>query len=507
MVKLLTNLDRDSFSPSYGSFDRNYWHYKIRDFSSAILQQGCLALAIAYSKNFDGNIYYNNEQIKKHAVGAVKFWSTKQLKDGSFEEYWSNERSIPATAFSLYAICETIDILDIKDAEVLKTIKKAVAFLKNITEPGALNQEMASVAAIRYAAKILDDDIKEIANKKFKSLLAKQSKEGWYAEYNGVDIGYLTVCLDYLVKYYELSKSSEALESAKKIIHFIKYFVHPDGTLGGEYCTRNTEYFLPYGLEFMKKYEPITSKILEKLMSNINKSYLNSCLDERYVLHYVCPSFIKSISIFKEVESKQDLPYNTIFNKYFEDSMIYIKSSEKYYFICSLMKSGVFKIIDKKNMDIYNDTCYRIIKNGKIYTSEWPNRNKYSIEDNKIVIESDFIKKSFFIQTPFKQTILKTVSSIFGRLPVDIVKKVMIYGKNKKSGMKFKREIILDNDRMSINDFIDTKNRVQAHKMNGLSMRHTASSRLFQVNSLKNKIKSESFEINDKKEIKLDLHF
>ena len=32
--KLLTLLDRNPHSPTYGCFDRNFWHYKIIDFPS-----------------------------------------------------------------------------------------------------------------------------------------------------------------------------------------------------------------------------------------------------------------------------------------------------------------------------------------------------------------------------------------------------------------------------------------------------------------------------------------
>ena len=34
--RLLTLLDRDPSSPTYGCFDRNYWHYRTQDFPSGI---------------------------------------------------------------------------------------------------------------------------------------------------------------------------------------------------------------------------------------------------------------------------------------------------------------------------------------------------------------------------------------------------------------------------------------------------------------------------------------
>lgn len=59
--KVLSQIDRDKNSRTYGCCDRNYWHLKTRDFSSAILQQSGLSLALLYLNNFEGNLYYHHE--------------------------------------------------------------------------------------------------------------------------------------------------------------------------------------------------------------------------------------------------------------------------------------------------------------------------------------------------------------------------------------------------------------------------------------------------------------
>ena len=242
--RILTNLDRDEDSPTYGCMDRNFWHYKVHDYSSALLQQSMITLALIYKKDFYSNPYYGKEIIKNYAIACLDFCTQIQHKDGSFDEYWAGERSIPSTAFTLYAICETSEILGYLPERLIICIKNAVEFLEKHTETGALNQEVASVTAIRYASGILDEGhSKEIAERKFCSLLEKQKKEGWFEEYNGLDVGYLTVNLDYMVRYYELSKDERALSSAKKMLEIIKFFVHPDGSLGGEYLYQKYQIF------------------------------------------------------------------------------------------------------------------------------------------------------------------------------------------------------------------------------------------------------------------------
>ena len=44
LARVLTQMDRDPDSPTFGCFDRNYWHYKTCDFPSSILQQGVFTL-------------------------------------------------------------------------------------------------------------------------------------------------------------------------------------------------------------------------------------------------------------------------------------------------------------------------------------------------------------------------------------------------------------------------------------------------------------------------------
>ena len=273
--RFLSNLDRDVDSPTYGCFDRNYWHYKMSNFASAILQQGCLTLALLHSNNFEGNIYYKKENVKQLAVAAIDFWSKIQLKDGSFNEYWYNEHGFPPTAFSLYAVVESCKLLNCRDQNVLESVRKAADFLIKNPEREALNQEIGSMTAI-YNAYLLtkDDRLKAGAEEKFNRLLKQQKEEGWFSEYGGADVGYLTVSLNYMALFYKLSWREEALDSCNKIIDFLQYFVHPDGTTGGEYGTRNTEYFLPAGFEIMSQFYPLASKIVEKLLSNINRDYL-----------------------------------------------------------------------------------------------------------------------------------------------------------------------------------------------------------------------------------------
>ena len=127
--RVITQIDRDPNSKTYGSCDRNFWHLKTRDFSSAILQQSGLVLALLYSNDFEGNVYYKNENIKEWAVATVYYWAKVQLKDGSFNEYYPHEHGFPPTAFSLFSACEIYKKLKLKDEMLVSKMAKTAHYL------------------------------------------------------------------------------------------------------------------------------------------------------------------------------------------------------------------------------------------------------------------------------------------------------------------------------------------------------------------------------------------
>jgi len=494
--RILTNLDRDRDSPTYGCFDRNYWHYKIRDYSSGLLQQCALTLALVYSHPFEGNIYYNKKIIRDYAISGITFCSRIQNRDGSFAEYWRGESSIPSTAFTLYAMCETCDLLHIEPDG--RCISRAVHFLSSHPEDQALNQEMASIAAIRYASRILENDqFKQISDKKFENFLTKFKSEGWFSEYGGLDLSYLTVNLDYLVRYYLLSHDDRALEAGKKIIQFIRYFIHPDGSIGGEYGTRNTEYFAPYGIEYFKKYCAISNKIIEQLLKYIYQDeYFNLSCDERYYLHYLNHSFTKALIIYSYSNIEEKLPHESIFEQYFPESKIFIKSTKSYYLISNLSKGGTFKVMSKKSFQMSTDCGVRLTLDKNIYVSELPQDSLVQITPDSIRITGSLMKMNYIRQSTMKLLLLRILSLIFGYNSTQFLKKLIIFGQDDTSHMHYQRTLKCSEDTIHLTDYVNIGEEIAELRISdGLSVRHTASSKFFQINSINNSIQPEKYQV------------
>jgi hypothetical protein len=507
---ILTNLDRDPGSPTYGCFDRDHWHYKVHDFADAVLQQSVLTLALVYRNGFTGNIYYQNENIRSYAIAGLEFCKKIQHRDGSFDQYWKWEHSLISTAFTLFAICETCDILEYHDDQLNACIRKSVEFLKDHIETGALNQEIVSISAIRYAAKILkDDSMSRQSAERFMKFLSGQNCEGWFSEYDGFDVSYSTVTLDYLIRYFELSGDENARCSAKKILQVLKYFIHPDGSLGGEYGSRNTEYFMPYGIEFLARESPDAAAMITRLMQYVNQPLgLNTNWDERYWLYYISHSFTKALLISCDYKETVSLPCDTLFSRHFTEARIFIRSTDRYYFVCSFLKGGLFKVFDRNNHRMITDCTYRLFDNKYLYILEWPRINDVKVNDQEFCIQSRFVRVRPRHPSGLNLALVRIGSAFLGPLMRLLVKKMIMFENKEMADMRFFRNICLSDEKISIHDHIDIgKRNMAGYSCPAFSVRYIPSSKFFQVNSLNNPVSFVPIHIQGTYDLDRDLTF
>lgn len=489
--KVLTQVDRDCHSKTYGSCDRNYWHLKIRDFSSAILQQTGLTMAILYKTDFDGNVFYQNSDVAEWAKATVYFWEKIQLKDGSFNEYYPNEHGFPPTAFSLYSACEIYKRLDMCDDNLIKAFNKTAKYLVNHIEENAYNQEMASITALYSLYSITKEEwVLKGLNHKLERILSLQSDEGWFAEYGGADIGYLSVSLDMLAEYYFLSKDERAYEPINKMISFIKYFVHPDGTIGGEYGSRNTTYFLPNGLEVMAQLgneDAVAIKNYIYINDQDNFFFLDA-VDDRYCSHYLMHSFLRALE--KEVDTKptvSKLPHQFDNDKYFEQAGLYTYKKNNFFMIAGLQKGGIIKsYID--NREVFIDCGYRVnYGKGKVAAMNWQDAS-YDIKrtNEGFEVSGNFNVVSTKIPSPFMNFGLRVCAKLFGRKLISVLKKMIILVNN-HNDIKFTRKISITNDSLIVTDNITSPECIDLLSANNFSLRHVASGKFYSVSDITNR--------------------
>lgn len=491
--KVLTQIDRDRNSKTYGSCDRNYWHLKIRDFSSAILQQTCLTLALLYKVHYKNSIYYQNENIREWSVAILRYMRKIQLKDGSFNEYYPNEHGFPPTAFNLFAGCKTYLELGLEDNEIMDMLSKTAKWLCNHDETKAYNQEIAAIAGLYLFYMISGDtNVLSAVSEKVDKILAVQSIEGWFPEQGGADIGYSSVAFDMLTEYYSASNDKRVIEPINKLLDFLSYFVHPDGTIGGEYGSRNTIYFMPNGLENYislgldneNKAASMIQMIYEEGPKKIWGDFMEA-VDERYLTHYVMHSYLRALQKFQERQKViVQLPFNTIHIREFTESGLLSFYNGKYFAIVSGKKGGIIKVYNN-DKEIFWDCGYRIpIQEGCTATTNWLD-SSYVIEvDNNIIfVKGCFNKIKPKIQTPIYHLGLRLSAMFMGDKVNHLIKKLTIF-QNKHFNADFNRKIMLNDNEIIIRDDINNPGKMRVFEAPNVSLRLVASGKFFSRSDL-----------------------
>jgi hypothetical protein len=471
----------------------------MRDFSSAILQQAGLSLALMYKTDFEQNIYYKNENIKNWAIACVKFWAKIQNSDGSFNEYYPFEKGFPPTAFSLLAVANICGLLNIDDINIKEKILKTAKFLSNHYETSAYNQELASISALYRVFLMYGENwILEGVEKKLQRVLKAFTDDGYFPEQGGADIGYLSVSLDMLGQYYDLSKDKRVLPVLEKCLNFLKYFAAPDGSIGGEYGSRNTIYFLANGLEIaLSAGLKEAAFIKEKIYSNFNEinGFMDS-IDDRYLTHYILNSFISALVKEKETGDKNEIVAGNITlekTKFFKNSGLVCINNEFYTAIAALQKGGVIKIFDKlKKKEIFVDCGYRVhIKKGVIACINWQNPKTYKVwkKDDTFFVSGYMNKVSQKVSTTFVHLGLRVSSFFLGSKINHLLKKILILI-DKRTDIYFKRQIEFNNNSVKIIDIVESPKTIELYSAPTLSLRLVASGNFFAPSDLLSKCES-----------------
>ena len=484
---MLSWIDRRPGSPTYGCSDRNYWHYKIVDFPCSMLQETALTLALLYSTKFKGNLYYGKNYTKKLALAQIVYWQKIQNRNGSFDEFFPNEQSYSATAFTLYSSCKTLQILG-KDGEFIRqTARKACEFLLGYGDPGASNQVAASIAAINlYSVLFNDKSYDERLNQLLHKLLESQSDEGWTPEYGGFDVGYQSITLAYLSDFNSTRNDTKVSDSIHKMIEFLSYFIHPNGSVGGEYGSRSTTFFVPYGFAQNISKCKLASAVYKKLFLT-DSSYINTSIDDRYICHFILPSYLLTIKfISKNMIKFNRLPHEKIFSTFFKESGLWIESRPNFYFICNTKKQGVFKIYGKERQGVLSNLGYNIESDNRLAVTNWINDNaSIIINQSSAQIKGSFFLVSNKLPNSFYHFTLRLLSYFFKKRLLPVLKKYFILREKPIKGF-FERSIKVSDKSIVVDDNIhhESKKKVCLYNNETSSFRYVAPSNYFQINEL-----------------------
>lgn len=455
--RLLSLLDRNEHSPTYGCFDRNYWKYKITDYVNARFQEACLTLALLSKHQ---NKFCNAKNLENLSIASTKFWSNIQNDDGSFNEYMPNEHSHVATVFSTYCVSNTCLLLKIMDQDVLESLQKAAKWINRNDDLIVVNHDAGAVATLYLLYKLFKRKKYLIWCKdKLRKVLSNQNSEGWFSEYGEADIGYQSFSIYYLADYYKRSNDKNVLNSLNRAVDFFSYFIHPDYSIGGHYGSRETSFVIPDGFEILSVELPLASSIANAIRNSLNFKRIIGpySFDDRFLVSGLYP-YLQAYADYKKTKYTELPKDKKEFEKYFKNTGIYVRNTKPFYLIVNLKKGGVMKVFNKENI-LYNDTGWIIEDPIKFISTCGP--SSVNLTKNLIEIKGSFYEYDLKYQTTSTLFMLRFLNSIglFNKTKSFLRKKLVT--QIKVLPIKFYRKIIFQNKQITIIDLFESNEKIK----------------------------------------------
>jgi hypothetical protein len=425
--KILTLLDRNRHSPTYGCFDRTFWQYKVIDFPSGMSQEFVWPLALAYDTNVPDNPFYRQEIIKDWVEAGILYAAKSAHKDGSCDDYFPYERAGGAAAFSLLACIESYTQLGLNNPVAIDFFVKRASWLAHHNESGRLtNHQALIVLCLELLSKFLNTSQWDRAKAlRLERILDWQSSEGWFQEYEGCDPGYHTLTVFCISRIYQISQDIRLKEVLKKAVNLAAQFIHPDGSFGGEYSSRNTYNFFPAGFELVGQWMSEALNINDRFLAGLAKGLAPCYADDRIIGHHTW-NYLLAWRYF--VPARPPLLSRNQGSIWLKEAQIVIDRRDKIELYLALNKGGVFKLFREGKL-IVSDTQFSVqVREGKKIKNavgHLIDKYKVKVDNDAISIEGSLGWAKHKQMTPFNLIILRLVMLTFGRFFPNLIRKLL----------------------------------------------------------------------------------
>lgn len=372
--RVLSSLDRNPLRPTFGCFDRQFWHYRTASFPSEMYQEGVLPLAIVYSHPMPGNDWYRQGQFANWIRGALTFSLRGGHRDGSCDDYYPFERAYGASAFSLQACARAMELLGLRNQELVEGLKRRAAWLATHDESGTLSNHhaLAALGMYRVARLAQDPSLHAAADRKIEQLLKWQSSEGWFNEYGGADPGYQTVTIDCLAKCREFRNDQLLDEPLRRAIRFARKFLHPDESFAGIYGSRGTKHFYTHGLELMARENAEAADLADGFLNSLNRETATHYDDDRLFVHRLgnlLESYLDWSPTRPSVDSRSqdNLPHGT---DWLPQAGMLVHRGAKAQTVAGMMRGGVFAHFERGARVATDSGLILTVADGRIAVSQ-----------------------------------------------------------------------------------------------------------------------------------------
>ena len=470
-ARALGEQDASPHSVTSGCFDRRYWAWKLVDFPEATFQRLVFPLATLY-RDPQSRFHAQPEVLAAVRSGIARA-ARLQHANGSFDQAFPFEQSYGATAFLVYPLIEAARLVE----EHLTTEERATADLtaRRGTEflcaheerHGEISNHLAgatlslTVAADRFSDRRYDTAASHLLD----GLLARQSPEGWFPEYGGADPGYQTLCLDYLAAIAERRPSDRLTEAMARSVDFLKWFVHPDGTVGGLYGSRRTSLVYLGGLSRLAPGNPMAAAMRDA----VSRAMADGDIAGPATMDAgnLAPMLTSTVAALRpppaapNQASPADLPCETTGARMdFPAAGLYVRSGADYYAICGASNGGT--------VTVFSRTARRLLLDDGGYAAETLDGRHLTtqatgvvrITDEAIEIAVPFVGLPSAVPTPGRFLIFRLLNltamrsiAIGNWVKSRLVAMLMTSGP--ASTLRLRRRVVCDDRGVAIHDRID----------------------------------------------------
>lgn len=358
----------------------------------------------------------------------------------------------------------------------------AASQLQQRFESQAGNQQVAGLAALAAIRKAFPDLVDD---GQFKALadrtLGLQHAEGWFTEYDGPDLGYLTVTMDCLWDLYDFTEDPVFYGSASRALHYLASFVDARPEAAGMHNARNTDYLVPYGIaRFFERggtHGQTARRIFAMLFGKADAAdHPFAAVDDRYWCHYIGHSVLRCLSLpeWPEEDCKTESGALRVF---FPGSGHDIRNADdsRCGAIVSLRKGGILTVFSGDGASASDYGWIIQTPRAEFVTHWWSNQWEIDSTDNSLSADGFVFAHKEQVSRPWKHFILRACSMLLGRRIIQLLKKAVIFKKGTAS-IRFNRRILLRQDGAEVVDtFTGLTGRETIRQAPRMSKRHVAS--------------------------------
>ncbi|MEQ1833410.1 MAG: hypothetical protein ABL977_10180 [Candidatus Eisenbacteria bacterium] len=476
LPRLLTQLCRDPDHPLHGCFDRHHWHYKMRDFSSAVLVQGSLVLDLIARRRLDLPVpELDPVRAAAWREAALRHWVGTQHADGSLDEYYPAESGFPAAGFSLYAAAVLAQAQP-PSAEVAAGMTKTAAWILRAAETEAVNQEIIALSACTLAAKAgiaLDGAALE---RRWAAVHAGQSPEGWFEEYGGADTGYLAVACDALWDVWEATGDVRARDGGLRAVGYIHALLGVAGDVPRYVNSRNTDYLSGYGLVRFASLSPEAAAVVHASLAHLASArHFLHHIDDRYLAHYVHTSWFRALPHLADMLAPGALAQGA---RWFPHArMLVVHDAQASLYVAAGKGGTVVRVTQAGELEC--DQGWRGSVAGVPTTTCWQESAaevSAQADGEAWVVRTAMPLRQhrFLVPSPLKHLVLRVLGAVAGRALIPLLKRRLIFSQV-PNGARFEREVRVQGGAAWIRDTFAGRPLAERRREGAYSLRHVSS--------------------------------